>query len=104
MVKLYSIKASLVQSTRDSSDMLRCYRSISLYDWNCTGRLRLRKTLAVFAINESDGHNDMFKIIKKIKAHSISSLNAPIYQIKKHPFVPGVFATASADGTVRVFR
>ena len=56
------------------------------------------------AINESDGHTDMFKIIKKIKAHSISSLNAPIYQIKKHPFVPGVFATASADGTVRVFR
>ena len=50
------------------------------------------------AINESDGHTDMFKIIKKIKAHSISSLNAPIYQIKKHPFVPGVFATASADG------
>jgi hypothetical protein len=46
----------------------------------------------------------MFTITKKIKAHSISSLYAAIYQVKKHPSVPGVFATASADGTVRVFR
>jgi hypothetical protein len=34
----------------------------------------------------------------------MSSLYAAIYQIKKHPSIPGVFATASADGTVRIFR
>ena len=56
------------------------------------------------SLDENDGHSEMFTITKKIKAHSISSLYAAIYQVKKHPSVPGVFATASADGTVRVFR
>jgi len=52
----------------------------------------------------SDGRRSVFTIVKKIKAHSMSSLYAAIYQIKKHPSIPGVFATASADGTVRIFR
>jgi len=54
--------------------------------------------------DESDGRRSVFTIVKKIKAHSMSSLYAAIYQIKKHPSIPGVFATASADGTVRIFR
>ena len=52
----------------------------------------------------SDGRRSVFTIVQKIKAHSMSSLYAAIYQIKKHPSIPGVFATASADGTVRIFR
>jgi WD40 repeat protein len=46
-----------------------------------------------------------YEVIKKIKAHSRgASLLTPIYAIEKHPMIKGVFATASADGTVRVFR
>ena len=52
----------------------------------------------------SDGRRSVFTIVQKIKAHSMSSLYAAIYQIKKHPSIPGVFATASAYGTVRIFR